>query len=884
MNNQKNNTYQKLSILTSQEFIKQQQINLDGLSKTQVENSMKQYGKNEINYDHANSLLKDIIKNFFTPFTIVLLVLAIISFFTDYVYVDANSRDLTAVIIIVVMVLLSGGLSFYQTRRSNNAASKLKSLVNITTNVKRKDQDAKELAMDQVVTHDIIYLGAGDMIPADMRIVQAKDLFISQSALTGESAPVEKIAEAYQIQENDNVYDYQNFVFMGSNVISGSATCVVTNVGSNTYFGNLATSLSEDKPETNFDRGIKSVSYLLIKFMAIMVPIVFVINGLFKGDWLNSLLFALSIAVGLTPEMLPMIVTTNLSKGSMEMAKEGTIIKNLNSVQSFGAIDVLCTDKTGTLTQDKIVLEYHWNLNGQDDDYVLKMAYFNSYYQTGLKNLMDEAIITSANKYLNLNETNNNYVKVDEIPFDFDRRRMSVVIQDQKQKTTLITKGAIEELLAISTTAYINGQVIPLTKEVEDNIYQVVDQLGSQGFRVIGLATKNNPPKAQEFSIKDENEMTLTGVLAFLDPPKDSAKAAIQALVEHGVRVKVITGDNELVTKRVCEQVNLNADKIYYGSDVEQLELKQLQKITNEYDIFVKCSPAQKTKIVHAIKSNNHVVGYMGDGINDALALKEADVGISVDTAVDIAKESADVILLDKDLMVLEKGIVNGRKIFANTIKYIKMTASSNFGNMFSVLAATIFLPFLPMLPLQILLLNLIYDISCISMPWDNVDDEYVKQPKKWDASSIKNFMIWFGPTSSIFDIITYLVLYFVICPLVVGGSFHTLDNNQQLIFMALFHTGWFIESLWSQTAIIHVLRSDKIPFIQTKASLIVSVVTTLGIIFGTYLAYSPISEDIDMYPLPNYYFIFLIIVMITYFILTSIVKHFYLKKYQQLL
>ncbi|WP_423364127.1 magnesium-translocating P-type ATPase [Mycoplasma sp. P36-A1] len=882
--NNNTNIYNELTKLSTQDIITKYSIDINGLSENQVQESIRQYGLNTVSYGKKEHILIKLIKEFFTPFTIVLIILAVVSFFTDYMFADVGERDLTAVLIILIMVIMSGLLSFFQSEKSSNAASKLKKMVSITTKVKRSEKNAYETPMEEIVKNDIIYLGAGDMIPADMRILQSKDLFISQSALTGESAPVEKTSSAYEVKTTDNPYDYENMVFMGSNVVSGSAIGIVINVGSKTYFGEIAKNITVAKPQTNFDKGINSVSWLLIRFMLIMVPIVFFINGFFKGDWLNSMLFALSIAVGLTPQMLPMIVTTNLSKGSVSLAKEGTIVKSLNSVQSFGAIDVLCTDKTGTLTQDKIVLEYHQNLLGEDDDYVLKMAYLNSYYQTGLNNLMDEAIIESANKQLNVDKYGYKYTKVDEIPFDFNRRRMSVVIQNYNTDTLLVTKGAIEELLSISTTAYINKKVVTLDEKVKTKVMDVVDKLGSQGFRVIGLATKKNPPAEEEFEVKDESEMTLIGILAFLDPPKESAKNAIKALESNNVKVKVITGDNELVTRNVCNQVGLSASKIYYGKDIEDKNDDELKQITEEYDIFVKVSPDQKTKIVTTIKNNDHVVGYMGDGINDAMAMKAADVGICVDTAVDISKESADVILLDKDLMVLEKGIMSGRKIFGNTMKYIKITASSNFGNMFSVLVATLFLPFLPMLPLQILILNLIYDISCISLPWDNMDSEYLTTPKRWSAKSIKSFMMWFGPTSSIFDILTYLLMYFVICPAILGNTFHNLNNADQAIFITLFHTGWFIMSLWTQTFIIHVLRTEKVPFIKSSASLIVFVVTTLGIVLGTYLAYSPINVDLEMLPLPIYYFAYLIVIIIGYILLTSLVKYFYIKKFKQLL
>lgn len=553
---------------------------------------------------------------------------------------------------------------------------------------------------------------------------------------------------------------------------------------------------------------MNSVSWLLIKFMMVMVPIVFFVNGFTKGDWLQAFLFALSVAVGLTPEMLPMIVTTNLAKGAVQMAKKKTVVKSLNSIQNFGAMDVLCTDKTGTLTQDKVVLEYHLDIHGNEDMRVLRHAFLNSYYQTGLKNLMDIAILEYADN-ASFKVLIDQYVKVDEIPFDFNRRRMSVVIKDTSGKTQLITKGAVEEMLQISKYAEYKGNVEVLTDEIKEEILETVEKLNKEGMRVIGIAQKNNPSVQGVFSVNDECEMVLMGYLAFLDPPKESTKAAVEALKNYGVAVKILTGDNDEVTRCICRQVGIKADKILLGSDIDEMDDELLAAEVEEVSIFAKLSPNQKGRIVSVLRENGHIVGFMGDGINDALAMKKADVGISVDTAVDIAKESADIILLEKDLMVLEDGVIEGRRTFGNIIKYIKMTASSNFGNMFSVLVASIALPFLPMLPIQILILNLIYDISCISIPWDNVDKDYLQVPRKWDASSIGKFMLWIGPTSSLFDIVTYAVMFFIICPMVCHGGYNDYGVNKTL-FMAVFNAGWFVESLCSQTMVIHIIRTAK--------------------------------------------------------------------------
>ncbi|MDL2211425.1 magnesium-translocating P-type ATPase [Erysipelotrichaceae bacterium OttesenSCG-928-M19] len=871
--------YQKIIKLSSREVLNYYSTSLDGLNKNQVLERQANDGKNIIVYSKGNSIFNKLFKAFINPFTIVLLILASVSFFTDYLLVSEAQKDLTAIIIIVTMVLLSGLLTFFQTERSNRAAAKLKSLVKITCALKRRHKKVIETAMEELVCGDIIYLSAGDMIPADLRILKAKDLFVSQVSMTGESNPVEKFSKKYQPQSNDSLYDYDNLLFMGSTIISGSAIAIVIAIGSNTEFGRIAQNVVKEDNTTSFEKGLHSVSWLLIRFMLMMVPTVFLINGISKGDWLEAGLFALSIAVGLTPEMLPMIITTNLVKGTVTMAKEGTIIKNTNAVQNFGAMDILCTDKTGTLTQDKIVLEYHLDVLGNEDSRVLRHAYLNSYYQTGLKNLMDLAIIESAQDELSVDL--NYYQKIDEIPFDFTRRRMSVVIKDKNNKTQLITKGAVEEIISISKYVDLKGEIKILDESLKMKILKTVNSLGANGFRVIAVAQKTNPATLSEFSIADESNMVLIGYLAFLDPPKESAKAAIKALADHGVRVKVLTGDNELVSQAVCEQVGIKNLKVIFGQEIEVMDDDELHNTVEKNDIFAKLSPQQKTRIVRVLKDNNHVVGFMGDGINDALAMKEADVGISVDTAVDIAKESADVILLEKDLMILEKGILSGRKIFGNIIKYIKLTISSNFGNMFSVLIASIFLPFLPMLPIQILLLNLIYDISCISMPWDNVDEKYLERPRNWDTSSITTFMKWFGPTSSIFDIITYLLLYFIIAPQILGGSYHTLDLQHQILFMAIFNTGWFIQSLWSQTLVIHILRTPKISFRKSHASLIVIFVTTLGVVLGTALPYLGFNEGLEMYALPLSFYGWLILIIIGYFILVNIIKIIYIKYYQ---
>lgn len=851
-----------------------------GMKDEQIEESREKYGENSISYGKKTPFIVEALKAYITPFTLVLIALGVISFITEYVLAAPGDKDLFGVIIIFTMVIVSGTMTLVQSVRSNQAAEKLKSLVKVTAAVKRNG-DYTEIPMEEIVCGDLVRLSAGDMIPADMRLLSAKDLFISQAALTGESYPVEKQAIVYD-DETLSETSYENLAFMGSNVISGSAEGIIVSVGNETLFGHVAQTLSEKPIKSSFEIGIHKTSMLLIKFMALMAPTVIVINGLTKGDWLEAFLFGLSVAVGLTPEMLPMIVTTNLVKGASVMAKKGTVIKNLNAIQNFGAIDVLCTDKTGTLTQDKIILEYHMDCSGKEDDRVLRHAYLNSYYQTGLKNLLDVAIIDEAKQMLATDKIN--YRKVDEIPFDFERRRMSVVVEDTAGKTQMITKGAIEEMLSISNYIDIDGIVSPLTNEKRESVLAKVRDLNEDGLRVIGVAQKTNPSVVGEFSVKDESDMVLIGYLAFLDPPKETTKQALKALKDHGVAVKVLTGDNELVTRSVCRQVGLEINELITGEKISEMDDRELAQVAENHEVFVKLNPQQKARLTTALRQNGHTVGFLGDGINDAPAMKVADIGISVDTAVDIAKESADVILLEKDLTILERGLLSGRETFGNIMKYIKATASSNFGNMFSVLVASTFLPFLPMLPLQILFLNLIYDVSCISLPWDKMDKEYLHEPKKWEASSIGKFMVYFGPTSSIFDITTYLLMYFIICPAVVGGDFHTLDAQQKIVFIALFHAGWFVESLWSQTLVLHALRTPKIPFIQSNATFAMFTITTLGIVVGSILPFTGFGAELGLMPLPGTYWTWLVVTILAYLTLVTMVKKFYIKKFGELL
>ena len=862
----------------------------DGLSEEVAAEYREYYGSNSITRGKKETLPQRLIKAFVNPFTAILFGLATVSLFTDILLAEPGQEDPITVIIITTMVLISGVLRFVQETRSGHAAENLLKMIKTTTNVRRLEAGSQEIPLEDVVVGDIVHLAAGDMIPADTRVIHAKDLFVSQSALTGESVAVEKTPGAVK-SGGGALTELTNIAFMGSNVISGSATGVVVATGDDTIFGEMAKASTAKPVMTTFEKGVNTVSWMLIRFMFVMVPIVLFVNGFTKHNWWEASLFALSIAVGLTPEMLPMIVTTCLAKGAVAMSRKKTIIKNLNSIQNLGSIGILCTDKTGTLTQDKVILEYHLNIHGQEDPRVLRHAFLNSYYQTGLKNLMDIAIIDRTKEERDtvdeLRGLADKFTKVDEIPFDFDRRRMSVVVADKSGKTQMLTKGAVEEMLAVCNYAEYEGKVEPLTDEIRAYILEKVDGLNEDGMRVIAIAQKTNPSPVGAFSVADESDMVLMGYLAFLDPPKESTADAIKALKEHGVEVKILTGDNDKVTRCVCRQVDLPVDRIILGSDLEGMSDKQLSKVAEEVSVFAKLSPQQKARVITALRDNGHSVGYMGDGINDAAGMKASDVGISVDTAVDIAKESADVILLEKDLMVLDDGIIEGRKTYANMIKYIKMTASSNFGNMFSVLVASAFLPFMPMLSIHLILLNLIYDLSCTAIPWDNVDKEFLRVPRKWESASISKFMLWIGPASSVFDITTYLLMYFVICPAFVSGGqlFSQLtDPATRAAYIALFQAGWFVESMWSQTLVIHMIRTPKIPFIQSRASAPLTLLTFTGITALTVIPFTGFGASIGLAALPHVYFAWLAATIFLYMGLATLLKTVFVRKYGELL
>ena len=851
-----------------------------GLTQEQAERSREEWGRNALTYGKREPVAKRLFSAFINPFTVILLALAVISAVTDIALASPGEENYATVLIIATMVLLSGGLRFVQETRSGNVADKLLGMLHTTACVEREGQKA-EIPLEELVVGDLVHLSAGDMIPADLRILGAKDLFVSQSALTGESEAVEKLGDA--LPQREALTDTANLAFLGSNVVSGSAKALVLAVGNDTMLGRMAKELNTKPPKTTFEKGVNSVSWVLIRFMLLMVPVVLFVNGFTKGDWMQAALFAISVAVGLTPEMLPMIVTTSLAKGALAMSKQKVILKNLNSIQDLGSMDILCTDKTGTLTQDKVVLEYHLNVDGQEDDRVLRHAFLNSYFQTGLKNLIDLAVIQKQEE-LGAQALVEKYTKVDEIPFDFQRRRMSVVVQDQEGKTQLVTKGAVEEMLQCCAWAECGGKVLPLEDEVRRRVLAKANQLNSQGMRVIAVAQKTNPSPVGQFSVADEQGMVLLGFLALLDPPKATTKAAIQALQAYGVSVKILTGDNEKVTQAICRQVGLPVERILLGTDLERLNDQELGRLAEDITVFAKLSPQQKARVVRVLREKGHTVGYMGDGINDAAAMQAADVGISVDTAVDIAKETASVVLLEKDLMVLEQGVLEGRRTYANMMKYIKMTASSNFGNMFSVLAASAFLPFLPMASLHLILLNLIYDVCCTAMSWDNVDPEYLKAPRKWEAKGIGRFMLWMGPTSSVFDIATYLLLYFVVCPLATGGQLYPqlTEPAAQALYVALFQTGWFVESMWTQTLVIHMLRTEKLPFVQSRASVPVALLSLAGIALVTAIPFTPLAAPLEMAALPPVYFLLLGILVAGYMLLVTAVKNLYVRRYGQ--
>ena len=840
-----------------------------GLTRAEVEDRQLTYGKNEVVHEQKKNPFIVFIKTFINPFIGVLTGLAVISLVIDVLMAEPGEQEWTGVVIIAVMVVCSAILRFWQEWKANEATDSLMKMVKNPCLVKRAGSGEEELDITELVPGDIVFLAAGDMIPADLRIIESKDLFISQASLTGESEPIEKFPEVKEKQyRKGSIVELDNICYMGSTVISGAAQGIVFETGNRTFLGTIARNLTGHRATTAFDRGISKVSLLLIRFMLVMVPFVFFINGFTKGDWFEAFIFAISVAVGLTPEMLPMIVTANLSKGALSMSKKKTIVKNLNAIQNFGAMNILCTDKTGTLTCDKIVLEKYINADGSNDESkrILRHAYFNSYFQTGLKNLMDKAILSHV-KELKLEHLKDAYTKVDEIPFDFIRRRMSVVIEDKQGKRQIITKGAVEEMLSICSHTEFNGEVQSLTDKLKVKAQKISEEMNRKGMRVLAVAQKSYIEKVGNFSVSDEKEMVLIGFLAFLDPPKPSAAEAIKQLHEYGVEVKILSGDNDIVVKAIGRQVGIDTSYSLTGPDIENMDEAILKERVKTTTCFSKLTPLQKTQIISILQEQENTVGFLGDGINDAAALRQSDIGISVDSAVDIAKESADIILLEKDLMVLEDGVLEGRKTFGNINKYIKMTASSNFGNMFSVMFASAFLPFLPMMPIHLLIQNLLYDISQTTIPFDRMDPEFLRKPRRWDASDLKRFMIYIGPISSIFDIVTYLVMW------------HVFGCNSPE-HQSLFQSGWFIEGLLSQTLIVHMIRTRKIPFIQSRATWPVIGMTTLVMVIGIVIPFTSFGASIGLQALPLSYFPWLVGILFSYCVLTQLVKNWYIRKF----
>ena len=847
------------SKLNIDKLLKKYNTSLNGISKTEVEERIEQYGKNIIEIKEQNTIWHRLKEAFINPFNIVLMIVAVITFITDVVL--ASQKDYATFILIVSTVFISAVISFNEQTKSDNAARKLKKMI---TNKMDVIRDGSQFVVDieNIVPGDIVKLSSGDMIPGDVRFLETKDLFIDQASLTGESNPVEKFTE---LKEYETITDISNIGFMGTNIVSGSSKALVLSTGNNTYFGSMAKSLYSVNEKNSFEKGIDDITKILIRFMFILVPIVLFVNYFSIGDVLSSLIFAITIAVGLTPEMLPVITTSTLAKGAVEMSKKKTIVKRLSSIQTFGQMNILCTDKTGTLTEDKVILEKYMDASGKESLRILKHAFLNSYFQTGLKNLIDVAIISRAEKE-NLNILKEKYVREDEIPFDFSRRRMSVVLRDENGKRQLITKGAVDEILSICSYIDYDGKAIELTDELRKKAYQVYEENNNDGLRVLAIAQKNEIHDVNTFGIQDESKMVLIGFVGFLDPPKASAKKAINALKKYGVDTVVLTGDSEGVAIKVCKKVGIDTKNSLSGKDVEKLTDEELKERVKTCHLFSKLSPMQKQRVVRIFQENGNTVGYMGDGINDSPPLKQADVGISVDTAVDIAKETADIILLEKDLNVLEEGVINGRKTFTNLLKYIKMATSGNFGNMISVIIASLFLPFLPMLPVHILIQNLLNDFAQIGMPFDNVDNEYIQKPKTWNTEGIKKFMFHFGLISTVLDVMCFMVLWYVF-------KFNTIEKA------VMFQSGWFVFGILSQTLIIHLIRTNKIPFIESKSSKQLLISTFAVVIITLIIAFTNISVVFDLSKLPNLYLLWIAILMVVYIVFIQVYKKFYIKR-----
>ena len=852
--------YEKECTSSVEEFLKENDFKKRGLTTDEAKKRIAKYGKNEMKQKKPKQWYNYLFESLFSTFNLILLGIVLVLFYTDVML--TTPPNYANIIVILILITASTLLEFFEVYRSNKAAEKLKNLVSAKSSVLRNGKEVKILS-SEITVGDVILLNAGDLIPADLRIIEATDLFVNQSSLTGESDSVKKLAESEQKGKIEDITDLDTICFMGTNVISGSAIGIVIKTGDDTYFGKVADTITDEKPKTAFQKGIDSVSKLLIRFMVVLIPITFIANAAKHGT-ITAFTFAVAIAIGITPLLLPVILSSSLAKGATRMSKKKTIVKRLDSIQSFGAMNVLCTDKTGTLTEDKIVLEKYLNIKGEEDKRVLKHVFLNSYFQTGLEGSIDEAVIARVKKS-ELKGIEENYEKMDEIPFDFTRRRLSVVVSDGKKKQ-LITKGAVEEILSICTMVDYNGEVFDITKEIKKDVLEISKELNKEGFRVVAVAQKNDIAGIEKFSVKDESKMVLIGFIGFLDPPKESAKEAIARLNKDGIRVIVLTGDNEYVTKAICDKVNINTDKIILGSKIDKLSDAALRRTLKKTNVYAKLSPIQKARIIRILKEAGNVVGYMGDGINDAPSMHNAEVGISVDTAVDITKETADIILLEKDLDVLTDGVVEGRKTFGNLQKYIKMAVSFNFGEVLSVLIASVLLPFFPITPIQLLVQSLLYDIGQLSIPYDNVDKEYLKKPRVWDMKSLKRFMLYMGPTSSIFDLMIFAILWF-------GFGLRLPDA-------ALFQSIWFSYGVVSNLVGLHIIRTGKTPFLQSNASKAVYA-TSIGLsIIAILIPFTFIGKYIGLVPIPLKYFSIILMVPILYCFLASLIKRIYIKKY----
>ena len=847
-------------LLPKDEFIKKYHVKTDGLSSQEASDKISKYGLNEVSQNKPKKWYHYFFESLFSPFNSILLGIVLILIYTDVILPEAPSY--ANITVIGILIIASTLLDFIEEFRSNKAAEKLKELVATTCDVIR---DKKEITIPikEVTIGDIVKLSAGSMIPADLRIIESKDLYVGQSALTGESDAVRKVTNSeIKFEDLDSISDLDTICFMGTNVISGSATAVVIKTGDSTYFGNIAHNIDNSKPKTAFQKDIEGISKLLVKFMIILIPIVFILNA-WKHSIVTAFTFAVAIAITITPLLLPVILSSCLSKGAVKMSKKKTIVKKLDSIQNFGAMNILCTDKTGTLTEDKIVLEKYLDVYGKEDLNVLKYAFLNASFQTGLKGNIDEAVIKRGLEN-DMAEITKNFQKIDEIPFDFTRRCLTVVVKEDSNSSYMITKGAVEEILNMCTTVEDKDKIYPITNAIKENVKQISKKMNSDGLRVIAVCRKNITEDHPHFSVSDENNMTLTGFIGFLDPPKESAKESIKKLNKAGIRVIVLTGDNAEVTKCICDRVGIQSKGIVTGNEVDKLSDAAMLRILKKNNIFVKLSPIQKARVVRILKEAGNVVGYMGDGINDSPSLTNSDVGISVDTAVDVAKESADIILLEKDLNVLLDGVTEGRKTFVNLMKYIKLATSFNFAEVLSVIVASVAIPFLPETPIQLLVEGLLYDFGQMTLPLDNVDPEMIRKPKKFSTKSLKQFMLFMGPVSSIFDLAVFATIWFV---------FGVREA-------ATFQTIWFTYSIISNLIGLHIIRTAKIPFIQSNANKFVYLSSFALILIAIIVPFTPLGAIIGLVPISFKFIALAFGVTFLYCILAMIAKKRYIKKF----